>query len=171
MMDYIFRKLYVSRLCINSTPRFVLPNFGYVIGHSRNSNFSASLVETYVGLGLSISCKRIYSCRALHKGHNRRHTSHVEESCEGIKSDSAEANSSANVHTDGVRHILGNAGEDSKRTKGTNKTSHGNKGRVPWNKGRKHSEGNYFRSAAKREFVLIGFVRWPNFYDKLCRNS
>lgn len=122
-----------------------------MIEHSRSSNFSASLVKSispYVGLGLSISCKRLYSCRALHKGRSRKQTSRVEESCEGVKSDLSEANSSANVPTDGVQHILGKAGEDSKRTKGTKKTSHGNKGRVPWNKGQKHSEGNYFRSAS-----------------------
>ncbi|KAH6775711.1 hypothetical protein C2S52_013272 [Perilla frutescens var. hirtella] len=134
-------KLSVSRLRINSAPRLVLPNFGYVIGHSRNSRLSAFLVKStspYAGLGLSISCKRLCSCRAVHKNRNRRDTSH-----DGIKSDlSEEANSTTIVRIDGSQHILGNVDseDDDKGTQRTDKTCHGNKGRVPWNKGLKHSE-------------------------------
>lgn len=119
-----------------------------MIEHSRSSNFSASLVKNipYIGLGLSISCKRLYSCGALQKGRGRKPTPRAEELCEGIKSNSSEeASLTANIHIDGVQHNLGDVGgADGKGTQGTPKTSHGNKGKIPWNKGRKHSEGNYF---------------------------
>ncbi|XP_057795944.1 stress response protein NST1 [Salvia miltiorrhiza] len=115
-------KLYVSRIRINSAPRFVPPNLGCVIGQARNSEFSASLVKNvspYTGIGLSVSCKRLYSCRAVKKDPNRR----------AIQSDFSEkANATVNIDS-----------KDDKETQ-TDKTSHGNKGRVPWNKGLKHSE-------------------------------
>lgn len=93
-----------------------------MIEHSRNSNFSASLVKSVSPqrFSLSVSCKQLYLCRAVRKDPNRKYTSHVDESGEVINSDSSEN---------------GNVEERAK------KTSHGNKGRVPWNKGRKHSEG------------------------------
>lgn len=144
-------KLSVSRLRINSTPRLVLSDFGYVIGPSRNSRLNAFLVKStspYVGLGLSISCKRLCSCRAVYKNRNRRDTSH-----DGIKSDlSEEASSTASVCIDGNQHILGNV--DSEDNEGTHKTTHGNKGRVPWNKGRKHSEETREKISRKTKEAL-----------------
>lgn len=135
------RKLSVSRLRISSAPRFFLPNFGYVIGQAGNSQFSASLVNRvspYAGIGLPISCKRLYSCRAVKKDPNQR----------DISSDLLEeANATADV--------LNVDSKDAKETQ-MDKISHGNKGRVPWNKGRKHSEGKYFQSSAYRDLFSIG---------------
>lgn len=87
-----------------------------------------------IGLGLGL----FSSHRVLSKDINTK-KSHIVQYYEGIKSDSLdELNLSANVHIDS---------EDDKEIGGTNNVGHGNKGRVPWNKGRKHSEGNYFGSS------------------------
>ncbi|KAL1567233.1 golgin subfamily A member 6-like protein 1 [Salvia divinorum] len=106
-------KLSVSRI---RAPQFVLPNSGYVIELARTSEFSASLVKTaspFASIALSVSC------RGVRKNHDRS----------DIKSDSSEeVNSPANFDS-----------KDDKETQ-TDKINHGNKGRIPWNKGRKHSE-------------------------------
>lgn len=79
-------------------------------------------VSPYAGIGLSVSCTRLNSCRAVGKDHNTRDIrSHLSE----------EGSATANRKDD--------------KKKQTDKIGHGNKGRVPWNKGRKHSEGNCFR--------------------------
>lgn len=116
-----------------------------MIAQARSAQCSASLVKSvspYAGIGLSISCKRLYSCRAVRKDPNRRDN----------KSDLLEeANTTANVRIDGLQRILVNVdGKDDK----TDKISHGNKGRVPWNKGQKHNEGNCFRSSAYSNLYL-----------------
>ena len=112
------------------TPRFVLPNSGYVIGLARTSEFSASLVKTaspFSSIALSVSC------RAVRKNPDLR----------DIKSDPPEeANATPNFLTNVDC-------EDDKETQ-TDKSDHGNKGRIPWNKGRKHSEGNCFE-----KFILM----------------
>ncbi|XP_042042706.1 golgin subfamily A member 6-like protein 1 [Salvia splendens] len=110
-------KLSVSRF---RAPRFVLPNSGYVIGLARTSEFSASLLKTaspFSSIALSVSC------RAVRKNPDGR----------DVKSDpSEEANATLNFLTNVDC-------EDDKETQ-TDKSDHGNKGRIPWNKGRKHSE-------------------------------
>lgn len=127
------RKLSASRLRISSMPRTVLPNFAYVIERTTYSSFRASLLVK--NKPPSISLGLFSSYRVLSKDINTK-KSHIVEYCEGIKSDSLEGlNLTANAHV------------DDKKIQRTEKVAHGNKGRVPWNKGRKHSEGNYFGSS------------------------
>lgn len=115
-------------------------------GQLRNSSFSASPVKNVSPqrFGLSVSCKQLYLCRAVRKDPYGKYTSHVDESGEGIESDLA---AKGNVDS-----------EDSEVTQTVKKTSHGNKGRVPWNKGRKHSEGRYLLSGVQS--ILSCFYRF-----------
>ncbi|KAL0328431.1 UNVERIFIED_CONTAM: hypothetical protein Scaly_2275700 [Sesamum calycinum] len=141
--EFFSRKLSASRLPIDSKPRAILPSFAYVIeqttystsGISRGKNTSPC-----VGHGLFTCYMGPYSCRGMQKDIYVGPTPQLMESSEGqVKSDSFETpNLTEKMQVDSHRHILESAdAEDDEISK---RTGHGNKGRVPWNKGRKHSE-------------------------------
>ncbi|KAK6154290.1 hypothetical protein DH2020_008538 [Rehmannia glutinosa] len=136
-------KLSASRLHINSMPRTILPNFAYVIEHTTYSTSRASLVKNTcpcVALGIFSSFKGPYSCRAMDKGIYSRRTPHVLESCKGVKSDlSEEPNLTEKIQVDSQYQESVDM-EDDKEIQRRIKIGHRNKGKVPWNKGRKHSE-------------------------------
>ncbi|KAI3466060.1 hypothetical protein Pfo_022723 [Paulownia fortunei] len=138
-------KLSTSRLPINSMPRTILPNFAYVIEHTTYSTSGASLVKNIcpcVGLGHFSSFKGPYSCRAMHKEIYPRQAPHVVESCKGVKSDLLEEpNLTEKIQVDSCQHSLESVDtEDDKEIQRRKKIGHRNKGKVPWNKGRKHTE-------------------------------
>ncbi|KAK6132496.1 hypothetical protein DH2020_033796 [Rehmannia glutinosa] len=124
-------------------PRTILPNFAYVIEHTTYSTSRASLVKNTcpcVALGILSSFKGPYSCRAMDKGIYSRRTPHVMESCKGVKSDqSEEPNLNEKIHVDSQCQESVDI-EDDKEIQRRVKIGHRNKGKVPWNKGRKHSE-------------------------------
>ncbi|XP_011098244.1 stress response protein nst1 [Sesamum indicum] len=136
-------KLSASRLPIDSMPRTILPRFAYVIEQTTYSTSGISRVKNTspcVGYGLFTCYMRPYSCRGTHKDIYVGQTPQVMESSEGqVKSDSFEIpNLTEKMQVDSHRHILESAdAEDDEISK---RTGHGNKGRVPWNKGQKHSE-------------------------------
>ncbi|KAL8505745.1 hypothetical protein ACS0TY_016820 [Phlomoides rotata] len=131
-------KLSASRLRFCPMPRTVLPNFAYVIERTTYSSFRASLL---VKKNISPCIGLFSSYRVLSKDINTK-KSHTVEYFEGIKSDSLEeVNLTENVHID-------------KEIQRTEKVIHGNKGRVPWNKGKKHSEETRERIRSRTKEAL-----------------
>ncbi|KAK4387122.1 hypothetical protein Sango_2582800 [Sesamum angolense] len=136
-------KLSASRLSIDSNPRTILPSFAYVIEQTTYSTSAISRgknTSPCVGHGLFTCYMGPYSCRGMQKDIYVGQTPQLMESSEGqVKSDSFETpNLTEKMQVDSHRHILESAdAEDDEISK---RTGHGNKGRVPWNKGRKHSE-------------------------------
>lgn len=127
----------------------VLPKFVYVIDHKIYSVSGASLVKNtcpWIGPGFFSNFKGPYSCRAIHKDVYPWETLHVLGSCEGLKPDPVEEpNVTEKMKVDSYQHILGGVDTtDDREIERRKKIGHRNKGKVPWNKGRKHSEGNYF---------------------------
>ncbi|KAL0282619.1 UNVERIFIED_CONTAM: hypothetical protein Sangu_2481500 [Sesamum angustifolium] len=141
--EFFSRKLSASRLPIDSKPRAILPSFAYVIeqttystsGISRGKNTSPC-----VGHGIFTCYMGPYSCRGMQKDIYVGPTPQLMESSKGqVKSDSFETpNLTEKMQVDSHRHILESA--DAENDEISKRTGHGNKGRVPWNKGRKHSE-------------------------------
>ncbi|KAK4420406.1 hypothetical protein Salat_1990900 [Sesamum alatum] len=136
-------KLSASRLPINSTPRTILPSFAYVIEPTTNSTSGVPRVKNIspcVSHGRFTCYLGSYSCRGTHKDIYVGQTPQAVESSKGqVKSDSFETPKlTEKIQVDSHRHIPESAdAEDDEISK---RTGHGNKGRVPWNKGRKHSE-------------------------------
>ncbi|KAK6132654.1 hypothetical protein DH2020_033606 [Rehmannia glutinosa] len=76
----------------------------------------------------------------MDKGIYSRRTPHVLESCKGVKSDlSEEPNLTEKIQVDSQYQESVDM-EDDKEIQRRIKIGHRNKGKVPWNKGRKHSE-------------------------------
>ncbi|KAL8046650.1 hypothetical protein ABFX02_08G190600 [Erythranthe guttata] len=161
-------KLSASRFPINSVPRrTVLPKFVFVyaIEHAAHSTCGGASLATkicpFIGLGhprLVSSFTGPYSSRAMHKCFYPREKTVprvVESSCRGdfVNSDvSEEPNLTENTQADSSRHIL--EGVDTKEIQRRKKIGKGNKGKIPWNIGRKHSEETRERISRRTKEAL-----------------
>ncbi|KAL2476411.1 hypothetical protein Adt_37147 [Abeliophyllum distichum] len=152
---FLARELLPSQLPINSKRRtLLLPRCHHVIGCARikpittYTIFPASLVKSIspsvgIGVGIASSSKGPYSYKAMHAGTYPGETPQVEESHkEQVISDlPMEQVLSEEIRVDNNGNSVEISGcEDEKEIQRRRKIGLANKGKVPWNKGRKHSE-------------------------------
>ncbi|CAA2953475.1 golgin subfamily A member 6 22 [Olea europaea subsp. europaea] len=162
---FLARKLSASQLPINSIRRTLLSSHSHhVIECTRIKPsktykiLGSSLLKSvspFVGLGLASSSKGPYSCKAMYTGTYQGETPEVEESWkEQVMSDLP----MEQVLSEVIRaENNGNSveiSEDDKEIQRRRKIGLANKGKVPWNKGRKHSEGTRERIKQRTKEAL-----------------
>ncbi|XP_051135176.1 stress response protein NST1 [Andrographis paniculata] len=141
-------KLPAYRLPVISTPRCIIPNLAYAIEHpSPGLSFGNKISPSpspSVSLLLFGSFVPQYSCQAMHKDNKDVHPKSINhgvvESCKGR----LQSHSSTECADSQEDEQIGR-----KR-----KSCHGNKGRVPWNKGRKHTEETRMRIRQRTKEAL-----------------
>ncbi|GFP78648.1 hypothetical protein PHJA_000008400 [Phtheirospermum japonicum] len=117
-------KLSASQLPINPMPRTILPKFAYVIEQTTYLHSCAYLVRSLCPCAGRV---RFSSFTAQKDIYPRQ----IIRSCKGLNSDRLRVDNCSQESVDN---------EDDKEIQRRIKIGRGNKGKVPWNKGRTHSE-------------------------------
>ncbi|KAL2496464.1 hypothetical protein Fot_40221 [Forsythia ovata] len=141
---FLARKLSPSQLPINSMRTLLPPRCHHVIGCARIKPITTyTIFAASVGIGLASSSNGPYSYKAMHAGTYPEETPQVEESRKEqvISNLPMEQVLSEEIRVDNKGNSVEISGcEDEKEIQRRRKIGLANKGKVPWNKGRKHSE-------------------------------
>lgn len=174
--DFFFhRKLSAANLPMNCVPNTILmPTFGYSVERTQLRSINMESISNLPMLKNASSLFALVSssmgsdfCRVLHATIGRRDVSHnvdshLMEICPNLLK---EISSIEDTKVDECSNLTESIdSKNDKELERRRKIGVGNKGRVPWNKGRKHSAGDYHR-----DFVFLS--KCMNFLNSSILNS